>query len=85
MSDIRMTGNAIVDVMGTMNITGNIVPLSWFKKMTYDNGRTDYAGAMILADIVYWYRPSVIVDENSGSISWKKNSRVIWYRWDMHR
>lgn len=72
MSDIRMTGNAIVDAMGTMNITGNIVPLSWFKKITYGNGRPDYAGAMILADIVYWYRPSMIVDENSGSISWKK-------------
>ena len=72
MSDIKTTGNAIVDAMGTINVTGNIVPLSWFKKITYDSGRPDYAGAMILADLVYWYRPSKIVDENSGNIRWKK-------------
>lgn len=29
------TGNAVVDEVGTMNFTGNIIPMVWFKTICY--------------------------------------------------
>lgn len=72
MEKIISSGNAIVDAMGKINIVGNLLPLSWLREITFDNGHADFAGAVILADLVYWYRPSVIHDPETGSIRWKK-------------
>lgn len=72
MSGVISSGNAIVDAMGRIDIVGDLLPLSWLKEITYENGRPDYIGAVILADLVYWYRPSIISDEEGGSVRWKK-------------
>lgn len=32
------TGNPIVDEVGTMNFTGNVIPMVWFKTIKYPNG-----------------------------------------------
>jgi len=62
-----------VQEIGKLNIEGNIVPIEWFKVITYDNGKPDTNAILILSDIVYWYRPSVIRDESTGSfIGYKK-------------
>ena len=33
------SGNPIVDAMGTINITGNIVPTIWYKTVLKENGK----------------------------------------------
>ena len=41
MQTIVSSGNPIVDAIGQINITGNIVPASWFRKITLGSGRPD--------------------------------------------
>ena len=62
------TGNAVVDEVGTMNFTGNIIPMVWFKTICYPNGAPHNNAIHILADIVYWYRPKEERDEESGQL-----------------
>lgn len=51
------TGNRIVDEVGRINISGNIIPMVWFQAIRYPNGKPNVNAIIILADIVYWYRP----------------------------
>ncbi len=62
------TGNPIVDEVGTMNFTGNVIPMIWFKTIRYPNGAPNNNAIHILADIVYWYRPKEERDEESGQL-----------------
>ena len=62
------TGNPIVDEVGTMNFTGNVVPMVWFKTIRYPNGAPNNNAIHILADIVYWYRPKEERSEESGQL-----------------
>lgn len=39
------------------SFSGNIIPNDWYKKITNNSGRPDLAAIMVLAEIVYWYRP----------------------------
>ncbi|MCR5778306.1 MAG: DUF6017 domain-containing protein [Lachnospiraceae bacterium] len=67
------TGNAVVDEIGTWNITGNVTPHNWYKWLLRDNGKPYFLAAAILSEIVYWYRPSEIRDEQTGAvIAYKK-------------
>jgi hypothetical protein len=60
------TGNQTVDVVGNLKFTGNTIPDPWYKNIRLDNGKLDTISILILADIVYWYRPSYIHDEETG-------------------
>ena len=62
------TGNNIVDEIGKINITGNVIPQSWYKTITRENGKPNLPAIVILADIVYWYRPTEVRDEQTGQI-----------------
>lgn len=71
------TGQPTVDAIGRMNfLEGSYVPHTWLKHLTYSNKRgtyTHHLAVLLLADIVYWYRPTVIKDEHSGELlGWKK-------------
>ena len=67
------SGNEIVDAMGSINISGNIIPAIWYKTITKENGKPYLLAIVILADIVYWYRPSEVRDQGTGHIlGWKK-------------
>lgn len=67
------SGNPIVDAMGTINITGNIVPTIWYKTVLKENGKPYLLAIAILSDIVYWYRPTEVRDQNTGQITgWRK-------------
>ena len=39
-SIIVSTGNPIVDAVGKMNLTGNIIPESWYHTIINENGKT---------------------------------------------
>ena len=55
----KSSGNIIVDQVGQMGITGNIVNPNWNYYVTNESGKTNYLAVQILAEIVYWYRPSI--------------------------
>ncbi len=63
------TGNAKVDQMGQIRLTGNVTPQMWYRTITRENGKPHLLAIAILADIVYWYRPAEVRDESSGNIT----------------
>ena len=54
----KLTGNASVDAIATMAISGNVIPATWYKTITTASGKADLAAINILSDVLYWYRPS---------------------------
>lgn len=67
------SGNEIVDAMGSINISGNIIPAIWYRTITKENGKPYLLAIVILADIVYWYRPSEVRDQGTGHVlGWRK-------------
>lgn len=71
------SGHRTVDQMGTINISGNVIPQNWYRTVTKPKtGKPYLLAIMLLADIVYWYRPTEVRDEASGQvIGWKKRFR----------
>src|SRR3990167_4111787 len=69
--------NNTLESVRQLNLTGNIIPHTWYSKITFKNGAPDLLGIVILADIVYWYRPIEIKDEKTGRlIGYKKKFRA---------
>ena len=78
---IYSTGNTIVDENAKLNISGNIIPQTWYRTVVRESGKPNLTAIVILADIVYWYRPTEIRDESTGQVvALKKNSRLIYCR-----
>ena len=72
MKVIYSSGNLIVDEVGKIQLSGNIIPEAWYHTVVSENGKPNLLAINILADIVYWYRPSEIRDEKSGNVTYKK-------------
>ena len=70
--NLLTTGNAAVDAVGMMDISGNVIPNAWYSHILRDNGKPHHFAISLLAEIVYWYKPVEIRDEESG--------RTIGYR-----
>ena len=51
------TGNVIVDENAKLNISGNIIPRAWYRTILRESGKPNLTVIIILADIVYWYKP----------------------------
>ncbi len=70
----RSSGNMTVDAMGSIAITGNVIPEEWYKHILKPTTGKPYLLAItILADLVYWHRPTEVRDERTGEvIGWKK-------------
>lgn len=62
------TGNKTVDAIGQIHLEGNIIPHEWFEHIRFDNGKPDLIGMIVLAEIVYWYRPTYVKDEATGQL-----------------
>lgn len=62
------SGNDIVDIVGCMQFKGNVIPQEWYKNIKKDTGKPDLLAIVILADIVYWYRPTEVRDEATGQL-----------------
>lgn len=63
------SGNSIVDQVACMQFTGNVIPQRWYKNIQKDTGKPDLLAIVILADIVYWYRPTEERDEATGQLT----------------
>ena len=57
-----------VEAIGSMSFEGNITPMEWFSHILCDSGKPDAISIMLLSDIVYWYRPTIIRNESTGKI-----------------
>lgn len=69
--------NKTVKAIGDLNLTGNVIPHTWFghKLLRRDinqpvsvQNKCNLNALLILSDIVYWYRPTIIRDEATGFI-----------------
>ncbi|MDU6524992.1 MAG: hypothetical protein E6540_13595 [Enterococcus sp.] len=55
-----------MDALYAVKFSGNIVPINWYKTIVNEKGKTQITAINILADVVYWYRPTVERDEQTG-------------------
>lgn len=70
------TGHEVVDRVGELNISGNVIPPIWFQTILSDTGKPNMLACLVLSDITYWYRPSEIRDEVTGKfMGYKKKFR----------
>lgn len=65
---IKSSGNTTVDRLANLQLYGNIIPHSWYNAITLKDGKPDLIAIIILADILYWYRPKEIIDEKTGEV-----------------
>lgn len=52
--------------MRSIVVTGNVVAQNWYRTIVKATGKPYLEAIIILADIVYWYRPTEIRDEMTG-------------------
>ncbi|ENR7431028.1 replication protein, partial [Salmonella enterica] len=57
-----------VVAIGQINLTGNVIPASWWRHITLPSGRPDQTAITLLAEIVYWYRPVEVRNETTGEL-----------------
>ncbi|MDO4274878.1 MAG: DUF6017 domain-containing protein [Eubacteriales bacterium] len=62
------TGSPAVDKMSRLHISGNIIPVTWYKTIRKDTGKPNLNAIIILADVVYWYRAVEVRDELTGQL-----------------
>lgn len=62
------TGNPIVDHVGQMSFSGNVIPQAWYHTIRKPNGKPNLRAILFLSDIVYWYRPLELRDEATGAL-----------------
>lgn len=51
-----------------LHLEGNVIPHTWYQHIKFPSGKVDAIGCLILADIYYWYRPTVVHDETTGEV-----------------
>ncbi len=59
---------SVVQAIGEMHFEGNVIPSEWFQHLKLETGKPDTNAILLLSDIVYWYRPTLVRDENSGQL-----------------
>ncbi len=70
---IITSGNTTVDRMAQLNITEgvkiNVIPAAWYQTIRRANGKVNLNACVILAEIVYWYRPKITRDPDGRVLS----------------
>lgn len=64
----QMSGMDTVLAVGQLHFEGNIIPSSWFEHLRRESGKSNATAAILLSEIVYWYRPTEIRDEATGRV-----------------
>lgn len=61
-----------MDDLKYFTLTGNIVHTAWFKTVRRENGNPYLLAVNVLAEIVYWYKPVEVRDEQTGQhMGWR--------------
>ena len=70
------TGCEAVDIMGSARFSGDIVCPSWYRHVLGSTGRPHMLAIAILSDIVYWYRPREVRDEDLNLVRYTKKFKA---------
>lgn len=64
------SGNAVVDRIGQMQFEGNIIDHRWLfaPQLRFKNGKLNMAAVLVLADVIYWHRPTILRDERTNQV-----------------
>lgn len=54
----QLTPNRCLKTTNIFEVTGNIIPHSWYSQITTYSGKPDHSAISIFSEIVYWYRPN---------------------------
>lgn len=74
---MHKTGNETTDKLIGIEFSGNVIHNQWYKTIVKENGKADIIAINILADIVYWYRPTEVRNESTGqTIGYKKKYKA---------
>ena len=72
--------NKTVETIGKMDFTGNVIPHLWYthiRKAGKKGSKAYLLAINILADIIYWYRPIEVRDEQTGRVlGWRKKFKA---------
>lgn len=49
-------------------LDGNVIDNGWIENLKYDNGKTNMNAVLILSEIYYWYKPTLVRDEVTGEV-----------------
>lgn len=64
---LNSSGHPTVDLMAEWNPQGLVIPYTWFQTVQL-NDKPYMPAIVILAEVVYWYRPKINRDEVSGRV-----------------
>lgn len=62
-----------VKAISRVAFTGNIISHNWYKTITLPGGKPDWVAIVILGDVVYWYKETIVRDEDTNEIIERKN------------
>lgn len=69
--------NSICEKMIHYKPSGNVIPSTWYQIFKKPTGKPYLNAIVLLADIVYWYRPAEVRDEHTGRvIGYKKRFKA---------
>jgi len=57
-----------VDRLEHLKLNGNIIDHTWFKTIVNEKGKPNLVAIVLLADVIYWYRPEIIRSESTGHV-----------------
>ena len=60
--------NNALKELSRFELQGNIIDQGWFENLVNDKGKVQSNAIFILSEIVYWYRPTLVFDEDTGSV-----------------
>ena len=62
-----------------INFQGNLIPMPWYQHIKLASNKADLLAINLLADIVYWYRPVAVRDEQTGQfMGWRQKFKHRW-------
>ena len=67
--DVYMSNvtKAVIET-ASLNLRGTLIDDGWFQHLRYESGKPNMNAILILAEILYWYKPIVVKDEVTGEI-----------------
>jgi hypothetical protein len=82
--------NEVVNKIGEIAMEGNVIPNEWYIQLRNEKGKIQTNAALILADIVCWYRPIPIHDMQTGKLighgkKFKDNLLQLSYKYFSHK
>lgn len=68
--------NKQVKEIAKINLRGNIFDHGWFEYLKLANGKPNMVAITILGEVVYWYKPTEVRDEETGDVSYKQKFKA---------